>query len=618
MNSNEIAAMALFGLIIIIILFSIHVGDVIFISPSLGDGVTVEENYIFVNVTANVTPIACSLNYIYAGADTDLTMNISGSYCYHNLTGLTHSPIWIRVTFNATGNSTEQKTFYPLFCGVTNYGTSNWVMTKDLIGCPGKAIICDGIGYNLNGNNHSINGTLIAPNYMGVVDMCHWANITNVTILNGIDWGYNRADVDYPQISNSTYWTHDSGSNWDDVSGQVLSRGTVCSYDRPCMSNVIMYGGLATPMKGEFVIRDSIIYGYSLPQNLAVLLWDGLGVQSNLRVYDSVIYGNVLAYNDLTFSNNTLFGIGAGVPAQKQYCLVHSAFAGKRQTIANISNSEFYNCSIGTSFASYSDGNYFNSTDEAIDALMSSGRISNNILSGDTIQFLRSSGVTPSTAIFSSSNNTQEGWSEPIAVRSYHSTGYQDCSAIYNSNPAQIYIVSTGDACLHIPVENVTTKTITLIGNATISNASMEYFFDSGLIVNPMMKNSNISQYANLSSSQNLTLLNVTVPVINNIGNYSQYYRAWYAHLSIVDDGGNLISSANYIINDTFSATADEGITSETKIKDLTQYYDDKGTITTYEPYTVSASKAGYASNSTSFNFSSDAYVTLHLSQIPT
>jgi hypothetical protein len=578
-----------------------------------------------VNATDNITPTACSLNYIQIETngvpiDTNVTMSISGSYCYYNLTKLCgywgdkcYSPIWIKVNFSVAGtsNSTEQRVFYPLSCDIKSTAISNWSMTRDLVGCAGKAIASVpllNIGYSLNGNNHSINGTLIAPSYMGVVDMFNWVNITNVTILNGIDWGYNRVTVNYPQISNSIYWTHDSGQSWDDTSG-AGAQGTVCSYDRPCMKNVIMHGGLATPQVGEFVIRDSTVYGYTLPSNLAVLLWDGSG---NLRVYDSVIYGNVKVINYLTFSNNTLFGIGAGqTGGEKQTCLVSDAPAG----YLNVSNSEFFNCSTGISSAYYTDGNYFNSTDTAINTLLSGGTIVNNIISSDTIQFLRSSGVTAGTTIFSSSNNTQEGWSEPIAIRSYHTTGYQNCSEIYNSNPAQIYIVSTGDACLHIPVENVTTKTITLIGNATISNASMEYFFDTGFIVNPMMKNSNISQYANLSSSQSITFLNVTVPVINNIGDNSQYYRNWYLHLSVVDDDGNLLDSVNYEINNTFSNEIESGIMDQTKLKDLQQYYDDKGAITTYEPYLISASKAGYFSNSTSFNFSSDAYIILQLSR---
>jgi outer membrane protein assembly factor BamB len=134
----------------------------------------------------------------------------------------------------------------------------------------------------------------------------------------------------------------------------------------------------------------------------------------------------------------------------------------------------------------------------------------------------------------------------------------------------------------------------------------------SGLII----RNAILPQNLDLVTSTNVYLINTTVPIINNSLNSSKYYRQWNVIYRIIDQNGNPVN-ADVNIEDAFSALK-YSKTASSDTTPQTQYYDNLGSITVYEPYTISASAIGYVTNSTSFNFSSDAIIILQIDKIPT
>jgi hypothetical protein len=317
------------------------------------------------------------------------------------------------------------------------------------------------------------------------------------------------------------------------------------------------------------------------------------------------------SYGSLHIDKVILNGMG------RSWCI---QFGIQGYILQSATNSIIFNCTfafVGGTDGSWS-GNTINSTigidfiDSAFSGIFNDNKFgTNNILAmgsrSDAGCFFASNPI----------NNTQDGFADPIAVRTLAPL---NCTNINGGNPAQVLLFY---GCPYISVKNVNTKTILIHrNNATIENANTQYFFDTNQYTygtNSLVNNSNIINYANLTYSRNITLLNVTVPVINNIGNNSQYYRKWYIVYRVVDADGYPISADTINIKNVFGT----GVYSSTnKILEATpqlQYYDDKGSITTYEPYNISGTKAGYVSNYTSnIVFSSDAHPILQLSKIPT
>jgi hypothetical protein len=530
-------------------------------------------------------------------------MTASGNNCYINAT-TTYSPMnFVVYAFNGTDmNATGQRTAYPFFCGVVDRTRSFWILDRDYN--------CTGVGFTINsysildGRGHYVDSTSYSIGINGEywLGASGWADslVYNITLYNGIS-SSNYFPTGYSQIVNSTIYS--------DSHGTARSRfGTYST--TPMFQNVMIYGYIYDDLPNSNIVVRNITAISTSPLSFPTIEVSAVS-NNQLYVYDSTIIGALKSYGALYIDKVRLNGMG------RSWC-VQNGIQGYITQSATAST--IFNCSLAfvSGTAGSWSGNTFNSTigvdfiDSSFDGIFNNNRFgTNNILAmgsrSDAGCFFFSNPI----------NNTQDGFSDPIAVRT---STPSNCTSINGGNPAQVLLFN---GCPFISVKNINTKTILIHrNNATIENANMQYLFDTNQYsygTNSLINNSVISNYANLTYSRNITLLNVTVPVINNIGNNSQYYRKWYIVYHVVDADGYPISADTINIKNVFGT----GVYSSTnKILEATpqlQYYDNKGSITTYEPYNISGTKAGYVSNYTSnIVFSSDAHPFLQLSKIPT
>jgi hypothetical protein len=310
-----------------------------------------------------------------------------------------------------------------------------------------------------------------------------------------------------------------------------------------------------------------------------------IAVNSEFYVEHSILYGNVDVRDYYSVDNFTVYGLG------RTYCVKGAAGGRSFSTV----NSNYSDCYIGISYSGTSGGgrtnNYFNSTIGWESLTMGS----------------------PTTLglgnILASKSNGGNGSVHP------YGQVISDCVNLSGGNLGQILRQS----CDGQESDNIVTYTISMDSASNynkFSRITSEYAFDWGGIEN-MINNSQINQYINLTNSVNLSLVNVTVPVINNVGNTAKYFNDYYLQLRVIDQNGNPLDGVTVNVSDTFTTNQFSGSIDESLVKNFHEYYDNLGAITNFEPYNVTASKAGYVTNSTTFIFASDAIIILQLTSPP-
>lgn len=577
-----------------------------FVSPTPTNMTTVNgQNWIFVNVTSDVILSSCNLTNWTGGINpVNYSMTVNGNNCYINAT-TTYSPMnFVVYAFNGTDmNATGQRSAYPFFCGVFDRTRSIWTLDRDYN--------CTDIGFIINsysildGRGHYVDSTSYTMQTNGEywLGASTWFNslVYNITLYNGIASPSNAFPHGYSQIINSTIYS--------DSHGTARSRFGTYSMT-PMLQNVVLYGYIYDDLSNSNIVIRNVTAISTSPLGFPTVEVTALA-NNYLYVYDSTIFGALKSYGALFVDKVILNGMG------RSWCI---QFGFQGYILQSASNSIIFNCTLA--FVGGTDGSWTGNTINStigIDHIDSSfsGVFNNNIFGTNNILAMGSR--ADAGCFFSANpiNNTQTGYADPIMIRT---SAPANCTAINGGNPAQVLLFN---GCPYISVKNVNTKTILIHrNNATIENANMQYFFDTNQYsygTNSLVNNSNISNYANLTYSRNITLLNVTVPVINNIGNNSQYYRKWYIVYRVVDADGYPISADTINIKNAFGTQVYSSTNKVTDTTPQTQYYDDKGSITTYEPYNISGMKAGYVSNYTmGVTFSSDAHPVLQLSKIPT
>jgi hypothetical protein len=579
-----------------------------FVSPTPNNMTTVNgAKYFLINVSDAGTISSCILTNSTGGispANYSMTVDASGTYCYINLTTI-YSPIDYQVYVNdgVNTNATEYRTASPFFCGVVDRAHSIWILDRDYN--------CTDAGFTINsysildGRGHYVDSTsyTMQTNGESWFGASTWFNslVYNITLYNGIASSSNAFPQGYSQIINSTIYS--------DSHGTARSRFGTYSMT-PMLQNVVLYGYIYDDLSGSDIVIRNVTAISTSPLGFPTFEVSALA-NNELYIYDSTIFGALKSYGALFVDKVILNGMG------RSWCI---QFGFQGYIVQSATNSIIFNCTlafVGGTDGSWS-GNTINSTIGAdfIDSSFS-GIFNDNKFGTNNILAMGSRSDAGCFFVSNPINNTQDGFADPIMVRT---SAPLNCTNINGGNPAQV-LLFTG--CPYIGVKNVNTKTILIHrNNATIENANMQYFFDTNQYsygTNSLVNNSVISNYANLTYSRNITLLNVTVPVINNIGNNSQYYRKWYVVYRVVDADGYPISADTINIKNVFATQVYSSTNKITEATPQTQYYDDKGSVTTYEPYNISGTKAGYVPNYTSgITFSSDAHPILQLSKIPT
>lgn len=521
-----------------------------------------------------------------------MTVDGSGAYCYYNLTGIASSPLQFNVTVNSTGGvaDTENRVVYPLMCSVIDYGFSRWVMSKDM-NCTGTGdhaihfgsySTLDGQGHILDSNG--VYGESLTLAFWRAGNQYSYINLTNVTIWNGIYWISSDRDV----FRDVTYYTAGHGG-----------REYGCYFRHLKAYNSTFIGGFnfnGNQGEGDFYNVTVLDGNNNNPT------WDYLGTDAYYSFYNSRIFANIGRtsgiYGSVGLYNTTMDCLG------RDYCLSLGGNSG-----SGIQDSNFTNATMAfRSLFRYSSiiKNFINTT-QMIGQSGDMLHIRNNRLSANTVQFAKGlSEIYDDGYPFA----YQDGWTDPVLMRMWSASYMKNCNDITSGSPAQIYVDNGCNGGFNIM--NVVTKTITYSGISdlmfpNVTNSTMEYLFMSYVYGGALVNNTNVSTYVNLSGNvYNITLLNVTAPVVNNVGPNVQYYRKWYV---IYNATG---SPSNVALTDVYGTVKFSG-SGTSGISPQTEYYDNKGALTYYQPYTLRAAKSGYLSNSSTFNFSSDAIVRLSM-----
>jgi len=542
----------------------------VFVSPTPENASYTEGKYIYVNVSqpSGNGIDNCILTWTDEGYDTNETMTVNGDYCYLNLTWLTSNPTDIQVYVNHTGNLfvTDRRRVYPLYCGERMYAGGRFNFTRDWSCSTAEGIYFAGSGINVYGNSYTLSGdSSYLLKYHDTVS--NNVNVYNLTIDPdnvGIQFSYIGGAHKNYYFYNVVYYSDNHGNS---VTTQFIPRwgyffnshliGAFSANSNPCYAIFI-----GSAINGSHLSADTF---NSIPP----------ATGSGLIFQDSILYGNINNLQTFYVADNfTIDGYG------KTYC-VRGTSSASFDTV----NSNYTGCYIGIRFPSATTGtrtgNYFNST---IGWEMPSMGLPTTLGLGNLIASKSNGG-----------NGSVHPYGQVIS----------DCVNMSNGNLGQILRQS----CDGKSAENIVAYTISMDASSnynTFNGMTSEYVFDWGGTEN-MINNSKINRYINLSGSNNLTLLNVTAPMINDVTGTSKYFRKWNVIYDVVGVP-NSVTLKDVFGNTVYSSVVNAGTTPQT------EYYYDSGATAYKQPYTLSATGAfGYYDNSTAFNFSSDAHINLQL-----
>jgi hypothetical protein len=547
-----------------------------FVNPTPLNASYTEGNYIYVNVSQTGGIDNCILTWTEEIYDTNETMTVNGDYCYLNLTSFTGNPIDIQVYVNESGtlSVTEKRRIYPMYCGVRMNHNGQVNLSRDWSCTTTNGIFAVQKNIDIFGNYHTLSTTSSNALQIGIsADNVRVHNLTIDTDNKGIQFLEFGVVHNY-YFYNVNYFTANHGNNVDTTWNPY--RATF--YDST-LTGAVDAGNIFC--KATFI--NSTING----SHLSVDTFDNMGISVNteLYFYDSTLYGAIHTYDYFDSINLTIYGDG------RTYCLHGSA--GSRPF--GMINSNLIGCYIGVSYSVTSGGtrtgNYFNST---IGWEFLSMGLPTTLGLGNLIASKSDGG-----------NGSTHPYGQVIS----------DCVNLSSGSLGQILRQS----CDGQTSDNIATYTISMDSSSdynTFSGMTAEYAFDWGGIEN-MINNSQINNYINLTNSVNLSLVNVTVPVINNVGDTAKYFRDYYLQLRVIDQNGNPLNGVTVNVADTFATNKFSGSIDERLVKNFHKYYDNLGVVTNFEPYTVTASKVGYITNSTNFVFASDAIITLQLTAPP-
>jgi hypothetical protein len=580
-----------------------------FVGPTPANDTTVESNSVYVNVTAggaNIT--ACTLNWRYLNPTTvnaqSMSIDPSGAFCYYNLT-VTKSPLYFNVTVNVSAESgtSENRQVYPFFCGVDDQGYSKWSLTKDY-NCTSTVTMrsysdFNGNGHYLDSSVHSV--TLYALGYLGASEI-RYMRIYNITIYNGIDMlsdFYSGTDDGYGLL-NMTYYTYGHGTGRDRIGAN--------SWNYPVMQNVFVYGCFydygASNLKTK--IQNVTIDGSTCSVVYAIQY----GSSQWLKIDSSNLIGMVESAGVVTFTSSVFNGKGTA------FC----TSLGASYSTVTLSGNRFLNCTTAiktTTNIMNVDSSYID-TPFGVD-YFDAGTLTNNRFGAANILATGSNFDSGCALNSFPVNNTQDGYAHPVVIRADVGSAYVNCTSVNPSitgvNPAQVLVFY---GCPSQEIRDVRTRTVlTHRNNVSVTNVTMDYFISTGKWAlvparDSLLNNSVINIMANLTQTQNLTFLNTTVPLINNIANGSSYFVKYNAIYTVY--AGGVPTAVTVEMRDRFGSLVYSRIAAS-DISPQTMYYDLNGIDTYYQPYTISATNVpfGYYPTSMAFNFSSDVLLNLSL-----
>jgi hypothetical protein len=579
------------------------------VGPSPANASTVESSSMFINVSAGSAALtSCTLTYNTNGvAVVNQPMTVEGSYCYFNLSGFPYSPVYFNVTVNTSTDSgiTGNMVYYPFFCGVEDRSYSLWNLTRDY-NCSStvtfrSGTILNGNGHYIDSSSYSLTGQVVGWKSESTI---HDILIYNLTVYNGISlaldrtWGGNTVNTG---LKNATYYTYNRGATRDFFGAY--------SNSYPVLENVVVFGGLYGNDGTRWQVKNCTInrYGYS---GLAFGN-SGNGVGNVLVLDGNVILGASQASDTFTFQNNVVDGLGASFCAAGGYSSYGTSLTGNR----------FTNCI--TAFVTGTSSLTVNSN--YIDApfgvdYFDQGTFTNNRFGAANILATGSSFDSGCFLNSFPTNNTQVGYANPVVIRVSGASSYKNCSSVNSSsvgaNPAQVLNFY---GCPNLDIRDVTTRTVlSHRTNSSVHNVNMDYFVSTGKwniagTRGILLNNSVINVMANLTDTENLTFLNTTVPLINNLANGSSYFVKYNAIYAVRGVGAApvvaTVEMRDKFGNLVYSQVASSGITPQI------MYYDLNGVDTYHQPYTVNVTNVpfGYFPMGLSFNFSSDAFLNLTL-----
>lgn len=555
-------------------------------------------NHIFVNASFSSNATQCLLQTIdYGGANTNNTMTVvnadANSYAYYNKTGLTSIHVqykmWCNLTVaNTTWSESETRTYHPMFCGANTAPNVVINLTRDY-DCVGG--VFEGncyLNFNITGNNHILNGTdgLLGAGWRGQ-EGGHWY-FWDVTIANGCTDGtgcgscMRRGNWNFYNV---TYYTRGYGQG-----GRMYIYPGLGNYFW-YMYNSTFYGGLhSNGNKVNTYWENNDLY--SLNHNP---FWQGIGhaVNSNPQFYHNRFEGTAFGECDdyCTFINNTVVGTSAG-----SCVTVNAGFRG-----ISFNNNTISGCYQAASFGSVSGspGGY---------------NVWNTSIGWSGLSIGKTTDTLTTNNLVASKSDGGDGLT--------HAEGavVGSCSDISTGTYGQILRQNCDDKY----ADQVDTYSASIDANSDRNNftsSTIDYLFDWGGDDN-LIKDSQVLEYANLTSTVNMTFLNASNgtygydPAINTLTGSPTYFFKHYLTINMSDSvSGEPIDNVTYNITDNTGSLVTQGVFNNDSITiPFTEYYYNGTDRIYYSNYLLSGTLEGQT-NTTSFNFTTSQ--TVHL-EVPT